>query len=174
MARSRPRSPRRRVPESGHFRRLMPALELARSVSVRLQQLAMCERLPSNAFLVWDVRGVGPDTFHHSRRLTVVGFRSQGPLLGAASFHLRLPDCATGLYLGVRQWQGHLRSYCRIDNLFRRGSRWAVGLNDALPMPHSGRERFQILPGEPLRLAMERKVVRCGPERLGRDPCQNH
>ena len=129
------------------FRRLTPALELARSVSVRLQQLAMFERLPSNAFLVWDVRGAGPDTFHHSRRLTVVGFRSQGPLLGAASFHLRLPDCATGLYLGVRQWQGHLRSYCRIDNLFRRGSRWAVGLNDALPMPHSGRERFQILPG---------------------------
>ena len=129
------------------FRRLTPALEFARSVSVRLQQLAMFERLPSNAFLVWDVRGVGPDTFHHSRRLTVVGFRSQGPLLGAASFHLRLPDCATGLYLGVRQWQGHLRSYCRIDNLFRRGSRWAVGLNDALPMPHSGRERFQILPG---------------------------
>ena len=63
----------------------------------------------------------------------LVIFQSQAPLMGAASFEMSFPERATGLYIGVQQWCGHQRMYCRIDNVFQETAVVSFVLNDSPP-----------------------------------------
>ena len=126
------------------LRQLQPVCAVARSLTIATKQLAMFQSVPANACIVWRVNAV---VRHRATGNRVVGFLSDNPLLGHAAFDLWLPRRVSGIYIGVRQWQGEeRRSYFRVDNLFRNHTTWSFGFNDRPTQPHSGRERYPILP----------------------------
>ena len=120
---------------------ILPICNIASAASVRCRQLCLFSTMPQNIYVSMPVQrmrlpgNVGTD---------ILGFHSIGPMMGRATFDLILPASTCGIYMGVKEWRGIKKSYCRIDNLFRSNTTWSYGLNGEMPRPHYGRERHQI------------------------------
>ena len=122
----------------------------ARLCLVDVRQLAMFHIFPERMLLDWTASVARPQPV----RPGVSGFISDRPLMGCATFDLVLPDHAVGLYMGVQEWRGTKRSYCRIDNLFRQDCTVSFALDDMPPQRHGGRNRCQLLPDRSYRFSL--------------------
>ena len=125
------------------LQRISPAYGVASAITVTCKQLCLFDTVPSNAYVTMQTECI---RLPGATDAVMSGFRSTGPLMGRAELDLILPRSACGIYIGVREWRGARRSYCRIDNLFQNNTTWSYGLNGEMPRPHFGRERHQILP----------------------------
>ena len=130
------------------LRHMMEAYMCAHLVSVNVRQLAMLHVWPANVMLEWTATGVvggpGPATFRH-----MAGFESSGPLMGAATFDVILPENVVGIYVGVRDWcdlSRRRQAYCRIDNIFLENAMASFGLADLPPQPHVSRRPIRLEP----------------------------
>ena len=116
--------------DTGRVRWMREVYLAAQAVVVSVKQLAMMQIFPKNVLLDWSAVpfSSGP----------VTGFESSDPLVGAASFELRLPATAVGMYIGVRDWSS-LRdcreASCRLDNLLRSNSVVSCSFHGSPPQP---------------------------------------
>ncbi|CAE7630170.1 unnamed protein product [Symbiodinium sp. CCMP2592] len=133
------------------LRRMVYFYSAARLCLVNVRQLAMFHVFPERMLLDWTASVARPAGLV---RQGVSGFISDRPLMGCATFDLVLPDHAVGLYMGVQEWRGTKRSYCRIDNVFRQDCTVSFALDDMPPQPHGGRNRCQLLPGRTHRIRL--------------------
>ena len=118
-------------------RRLRSVVDLsskAKMISVNLRQLAMLlSPIPATLRLRWDTVPLQPQP---RPRNLLFACRSRRPMMGFADFDLFLPANVRGMYVGVREWNGQRRSYCRVDNIFHESITWSVGINDFPARPH--------------------------------------
>ena len=127
------------------LRAIVVLLAKATRICVSLRQLAMFPSpIPASVRLSWDIVPILPQP--HLRNL-LFGFRSRRPLMGCADFEVTLPANARGIYVGVREFRGQRRAYCRVDNLFHRNITWCIGINDNPIMPHLSASKHAPLPG---------------------------
>ena len=124
------------------FRLLARLAGMARSISVNLHQLAMFINIPESVKLCWNVAALPPQAVNSFK----FGCISTGPLMGCAEFHVFLPEDVRGLYVGVREFGGERRSYCRVDNVFQDTIMWSMGINQHPVMPHVSARRHAPLP----------------------------
>ncbi|CAE7650574.1 unnamed protein product [Symbiodinium sp. CCMP2592] len=116
------------------LRSVVDLLTKARTICVNLRQLSMLlSPIPGTVRLHWDTVPLQP---HPPLRNLLFGCRSRRPLMGCADFDVFLPATVRGMYIGVREWNGQRRSYCRVDNVFQEGIAWSIGINDFPARPH--------------------------------------
>ncbi|CAE7220712.1 unnamed protein product [Symbiodinium sp. CCMP2592] len=127
------------------LRSMMDLLSLARWVCVNIEQLSMLLIIPASCRLNWTPVSIPRPPQHP---FLMFDFRSRKPLLGVADFDIVLPAELKGLMIGVREWRGNVRFYCRIDNVFHRSITWSLGLNDNSPTPYGRASRFAPLPDQ--------------------------
>ena len=109
-----------------------------RHLDLSIHQLAMLSPVPEDARLVWRTQQVLQD------RPPLVGVVSDEPLMGVAHFDMRVSTNVRGLYIGVKELGGNLRSYVRIDNLHTPWVTWSCGINESPPVPHPSPSRHSI------------------------------
>ena len=109
-----------------------------RHLDLSIHQLAMLSPVPEDARLVWRTQQVLQD------RPPLVGVVSDEPLMGVAHFDMRVSTNVRGLYIGVKELGGNLRSYVRIDNLHTPWVTWSCGINESPPVPHPSASRHSI------------------------------
>ena len=125
------------------LRSMAALVATARSISVNLHQLSMFLNIPQNVRLCWNVEALPPQIAFNSFKF---GCISTAPLMGCADFHVFLPDDVRGLYVGVKEFRGERKSYCRIDNVFQDTITWSMGVNQHPVMPHRSASRHAPRP----------------------------
>ena len=128
---------------SARLRSMIDLLSSARWICANIHQLSMLLIVPANLRLNWTPIPVRRPAL---LPFMMFGFASLQPLLGVAEFDIVLPAELRGLVVGVREWRGDIKFYCRIDNIFQRSITWSLGLNDHPPTPYLRASRFAPLP----------------------------
>ena len=128
--------------DSRRLRSISNLLSFARSVHVNVSQLSMYLIIPASVKLRWETVPLPPQP--HLPHL-MFGFRSSCALIGFAEFDVFLPAEVTGLYIGVKDWHGDKRSYCRIDNVFRESMTLSISMNELPAQRHPSAGRLSLL-----------------------------
>ena len=100
----------------------------ASSLRMEVPQLAQLLTIPINVRVQWSPRNPIPPG-------PVRGFFSSSPLLGVASFSLKVPPGVTSLQMGSRQLHGFRNTFVRIKNVCAVGARprWYFGVTGRRP-----------------------------------------
>ncbi|CAE7478378.1 unnamed protein product [Symbiodinium sp. CCMP2592] len=127
---------------SARLRSMIDLLSRARWVCVNIHQLSMFLIIPANIRLNWTPT---PVPRHSLPPFVMFGFQSMQPLLGVADFDIVLPAQLRSLVVGVREWHGETRFYCRIDNIFQTPVAWSLGMNNRPARPYTRASRFEFI-----------------------------
>ena len=109
-----------------------------RHLDLSIHQLAMLSLVPEEARLVVAY----PTSAARSTPIARRGVRRTSD--GRRSLRYESVHQRRGLYIGVKELGGNLRSYVRIDNLHTPWVTWSCGINESPPVPHPSASRHSI------------------------------
>ena len=119
------------------LRSMVRLLSSVRWVRMNECQAAQHVQVHPNSTLNWTLDGAP----HAAQQpFMIFGSQSRQPLMGMAELNIVLPREVTRLIIGVREWHGNRRFYCRIDNVFHRSITWSLGaINNHPPVLHGSK-----------------------------------